>query len=218
MQGYKIWCTLKLVRIRQPCQPYNDTLPKFFPILMEAKLIYFETEVNDWIFFESIFIHNHTLCLVNAHVFKYTQYICFTFFFFTTHMVARSNDLVRRYNLPLGQMLSDVFHTNCKVVLNLTTDYFIYLIKIQMSWRMWPMLTLIPPRYLIANPAWGLWLRIPVICIFYGNYQIEYYDIFRGPCTPILWFVFPDRYFCHFMSCLTLFIRNIQDSVRLTTY
>jgi hypothetical protein len=32
-------------------------------------------------------------------------------------------------------------------------------------------------------------------------------DIFRGPCTPILWFVFPiglmrlitDRYFCHFM-------------------
>jgi hypothetical protein len=33
-------------------------------------------------------------------------------------------------------------------------------------------------------------------------------DIFRGPCTPILWFVFPiklmrlitDRYFCHFIS------------------
>jgi hypothetical protein len=33
-------------------------------------------------------------------------------------------------------------------------------------------------------------------------------DIFKGPCTPILWFVFPikimrwitDRYFCHFIS------------------
>jgi hypothetical protein len=38
-------------------------------------------------------------------------------------------------------------------------------------------------------------------------------DIFRGPCTPILWYVFPiglmrlitDRYFCHFIgSILTL--------------
>jgi hypothetical protein len=37
-------------------------------------------------------------------------------------------------------------------------------------------------------------------------------DIFRGPCTPILWFVFPiilmrlitDRYFCHFIGCLQM--------------
>ncbi|XP_055999510.1 uncharacterized protein LOC130047876 [Ostrea edulis] len=48
-------------------------------------------------------------------------------------LYGRDNDLVRQYNLSLGQMLSDVFHTDCYSVLGtliLTTENFVYLIKI----------------------------------------------------------------------------------------
>jgi uncharacterized protein (DUF1697 family) len=41
----------------------------------------------------------------------------------------RYNNLVSQYNFPLGQMLSNVFHTNCEAVLdtlNLTTVRTVY--------------------------------------------------------------------------------------------
>jgi hypothetical protein len=40
------------------------------------------------------------------------------------------SDLICQYDIPFGQMLSDVFHTNCKVVFGtqmLTADCSVYL-------------------------------------------------------------------------------------------
>jgi hypothetical protein len=91
------------------------------------------------------------------------------------------NDLVCPYNLPLSQMLSDVFHTNRWAVLDaliLTTVCTVYLI-----WKLGLTAGVTGQQgYLLPLGTWShLWyiqryvFAHSLICIFFRTYEIDKY-------------------------------------------
>jgi hypothetical protein len=108
----------------------------------------------------------------------------------------RYNDLIYPYNLSLGHMLPDMFHNNYSEAVfdtDLDTVITVYLI----------------------------WKRAHGVCdrstggAYFSMAPDPTSDIFRGPWTPILRFVFPIgltrlntvRYFCHFMYIFNVSIK-----------
>jgi hypothetical protein len=107
----------------------------------------------------------------------------------------RCNDLICPYNLALGHMLFDMFHTNREAVLDtliLTTGRTVYLIWKCGSRRVWP----VSRGCLLLHGTWShLWCIQRSVyahfmnCISYRTYEIDYCSLllsFLEHVAPVL--------------------------------